>query len=305
MSEDHMFNQLYHVHNAGTYSDDEDSEIDEPDSHQLDHPPQSFLHMSNSDFDGPFSSNNICQFTPVTDGNKRTIIIPEISRRCLMRWPVGAKLASGRGAVVYNVDCGDAENPHKCTKVARISQLRTKQDTTNFTRDVQARYLLSCQCSSIQITGLIDAFMCTTKTKTFGVTISDQYDGTLIKHLLTLSSNERREFVKYVQKTLESMISKMHACGIVHRDLHHGNILLQDQPGDNPVIALTDFESALGDYFETSVRVFSAYVHSDNSALLAIIAELETVCQYLDSEIDTLDIHMLDALGIALSDLHH
>ena len=97
-------------------------------------------------------------------------------------------------------------------------------------------------------------------------------------------------------------VTEMHACKIVHRDLHHGNILVHHPPGGDLIIALTDFESALGDYFETSARVFSAYVHSDNSAILAIIAELETVCQFMDKEINMIDTHLLDALGIVIVD---
>ena len=288
MSLDHMFNQLYvNSENNGS------SESDDEPEHKLDRKPETFLRLSNSDFDGPFNRINPCTY------ENRKIIIPAISRRCLVRWSVGAQLATGTGAVVFNVDCDDV---NMCQKVARISQLRTKQDMKKFTRDVQARYLLSCQCN-IPITGLIDAFICTTRTKKFGVTISDRFDGTLVKHLLTLSSsNLRREFVKYTQQKLESIVSRMHSCRIVHRDLHHGNILLKYQAGET-IIALTDFESGLGDYFGTSARVFTAYVYSDNSAIHAIVAELETICQYIDGDIDILDNHMLDALDITLEQL--
>ena len=294
---DSMFRHLY----VDSDEESEDSKSDESESHQLDQQPHSFLRLSNSsEVEGMFSTRTPCRYTPNADGTNDKTIIPEISRRSLMRWPVGAQLASGMGAVVYNVDCGET----KCTKVARISQLRTTQDTIDFTRDVHARYLLSCQCDTIQITGLIDAFICMTDTKNFGVTISDQYDGTLVKHLLSLSSTERGEFVKYAKKRLVFTVSKMHACKIVHRDLHHGNILLHHPPGGGDlIIALTDFERALGDYFETDPQVFSAYVHSDNRAILALIAELKTVCKYLDKKTDVLDIHLLDALGIGLSDL--
>jgi serine/threonine protein kinase len=297
MTSMNLFTQLY------IDNDDGDSGDDVPDVHQLDIQPQSFLHLSNSEFEGMFNITNPCRYMSTTEGVKRKILIPEISRRCFMRWPVGAQLASGTGAVVYDVDCDDDPTNQHCAKVARISQLRTKQDTSKFTRDVQARYLLSCKNDKIQITGLIDAFICTTKTKRFGVTISGKYDGSLIKHVLSLSSSkERREFIKYAHERLVWTVSEMHACKIVHRDLHHGNILVHHPPGGDLIIALTDFESALGDHFETSDRVFSAYVHSDNSAILAIIAELETVCQFMDKEINMIDTHLLDALGIVIDD---
>jgi serine/threonine protein kinase len=192
--------------------------------------------------------------------------------------------------------------------VARISQLRNRIDHRNFVRDVHARYLLSCRCKTIPITGLIDAFVCTSSSNTYGVTITDRYDGTPVHHLLSLRSNRQRKlFVVDLGVQLTQIVSKMHACGIVHRDLHQGNILIRRARLVSPVlrIVLTDFESAGGAYFGTSDREFTAYTFSDVSAVREIIAELETICHYLDGTLQSLDTHLLRSLDITLKDLRN
>jgi hypothetical protein len=274
-------------------------------SHHLDQAPQSFLSIMNTENTtmSMFNHMNTCRYSTMA----KSIVIPEIPRRCFLKWSVGSQLASGQGAVVFTVNRIDGNGQLKpIQKVARISQLRDKRDHRNFVRDVQARYLLSCKCKSIPITGLIDAFICTTTSTAFGVTISDRYDGTIIHYLLSISSHQRRrQFVEEVNTTLVAIVSKMHSCGIVHRDLHQGNVLLRQPTGSTgPVIVLTDFESAGGPYFNTSVREFSSYVYSDENAIREIIVELETICQYLNSEIVTVDTMLLEDLDISLEDMN-
>jgi hypothetical protein len=128
-------------------SKDKDSE--ESDSEDYDHQfdeefkaPSTFLKLTNQNFDRGFgASEGVCDFN-ISDDGKRKIIIPQISRRCLVIWTIGVKLPAGAGTVVYNVDC---PRRGKCKKVARISQLRNKVARAHFVRDVEVRYLLSCQ----------------------------------------------------------------------------------------------------------------------------------------------------------------
>jgi hypothetical protein len=257
-------------------SDSEDSE------HKLDKDfkvPSTFLELTNQNLDRTFGAKEgVCDFVRDDDG-QRKIIIPEISKRCLVTWPIGAKLAAGTGAVVYNVDC---PRRGRCKKVARISQLRKPKDHASFVRDVEARYLLSCQCGDVSITDLIDAFICVNRSRTFGVTISDQYDGNILEHLLTLSSlAERLEFIEYARKTLLVTVHQMHDCGIFHRDMLHGNILVRNNGTE---LALTDFESAGGTYFNTRPNAIAAYMNSDINGVDEIAEGLVTICTYLDDE---------------------
>ena len=236
--------------------------------HRLDDQPGTFLDRTNSDIDTVAWT---ARCTP------DTIVIPEIPHRCFVNWTIGARVAAGTGAVVFGVD--DEKNTRQ---VARISQFHTKANHRNFVRDVQARYLLSSRCGTIPITGLIDAFICTTKGTSYGVTITHRYEGTLVDRLLTRRSVlARAQFVDNMQLQLISLVRRMHECGIVHRDLHQGNILLDT----DDVLILTDFESAGGPYFNTTAREFSAYTHSDRSAVCEIVVELRTICQYLEGEI--------------------
>lgn len=278
-----------------------EDDINDSVAHQLDQAPQSFLSTVNTDNNmdrSLFNSTNTCRYS-----GTEPIVIPEIPRRCFTKWSVGTQLASGQGAVVFTVN-GIARDGQlrPIQKVARISQFRNKRDRRNFVRDVQARYLLSCRCKSIPITGLLDAFICTTTSRAFGVTISDRYDGTLIHYLLSLhSDHRRRQFVEEVHTQLLAIVSTMHTCGIVHRDLHQGNVLVRE-PSDQSglVIVLTDFESAGGHYFSTSSREFTSYRYSDVTAVRDIIVELETICQYLNAEIMTIDTMLLEDLEISL-----
>ena len=307
----YQLQNIAHTHNgdtshldSGGFDSDSESGDDPVYFHQLDLLPPSFLHRTESKRSSVFGNDNTHRSTSESKESDQSFLIPEIPRRCNMYWSLGTQLASGTGAVVFNADCVEYVHLHGCRKVARISQLRTEKDTQNFTRDVQARYLLSRHCPDVPITGLVDAFICSKNTKTFGVSISERFDSTLIKHLLSRNSSiERLNFVEELPERLGSIVRSMHSCKIVHRDLHHGNVLLRYSSTGDVLIALTDFESALGDYFKTSVRVFSAYLHSDHSAILVIVAQLGTICQYLDREIQTLDPSLLEDLGINLSDL--
>jgi tRNA A-37 threonylcarbamoyl transferase component Bud32 len=260
---------------SDTTSNSEDSE------HELDRAPSTFLELTNQNLDRTFGAKEgVCDFHRDDDG-QRKIIIPEISKRCLVTWPIGAKLAAGKGAVVYNVDC---PRRGRCKKVARISQFRNPNARAKFVRDVEARYLLSCQCGDVSITDLIDAFICENRSSTFGVTISDQYDGTLLDHLLTLSSlAERLEFIEYAREKLLDTVRKMHKCGIFHRDMLHGNILVRNNGTE---LALTDFESAGGEYFNTRPNAIAAYMNSDINGVNEIAEGLVTICTYLDDESD-------------------
>jgi serine/threonine protein kinase len=232
------------------------------------------------------------------------IIIPEISRRCLMTWPIGAKLAAGAGAVVYNVDC---PRRGKCKKVARISQLRNPVARAHFVRDVEARYLLSCDCGELSITDLIDAFICVKGSRTYGVTISDQFDGTILQHLLTLSSLAKRlVFIKYARETLLATVRQMHGCGIFHRDMLHGNILVRDDGPGGMVLALTDFELAGGAYFNTRPNAIAAYMNTDIAGVHGIAEGLVTICEYLDDEnVATIDLqNVLEDFNLSMETLN-
>jgi serine/threonine protein kinase len=244
--------------------------------------PSTFLELTNQNFDRTFGAKEgVCDFNRDDDG-KRKIIIPEISRRCLVTWPIGAKLAAGAGAVVYNVDC---PRRGKCKKVARISQLRNSVARAHFVRDVEARYLLSCQCGDLSITDLIDAFICVQGSRTFGVTISEQFDGTILDHLLTLPSLETRLlFIKYARETLLATVLQMHDCGIFHRDMLHGNVLVRDDGSGGMVLALTDFELAGGEYFNTLPNAIAAYMNTDIVGVHVIAEGLVTICEYVDDE---------------------
>jgi serine/threonine protein kinase len=266
------------------------------DYHQLDEQPKSFLHQMNGG-DMPLNSEIQCKL----DENNN-IVIPEIPQRCFMKWDVGEKLAKGRGAVVFSVDCKD----RKCIRVARVTQLRNQKDCHNFKRDIEARYLLSCRCKNVSLTSLTDAFICETSTGRFGVTISDMFDGSPIRYLMTISQPQRRlQFLSELETSLTRIVKAMHTCGIVHRDLHEGNILVRKTTSGKMEFALTDFESAGGKYFKTSERVISAYIHSDTSAVQAIVAELDTVNQYLNGKLRVIDDNLLEDLDITLTSLNN
>jgi hypothetical protein len=122
--------------------DNKESDSEES-KHQLDKDfkvPSTFLELTNQNFDRICGAKEgVCDFNRDDDG-KRKIIIPEISRRCLVTWPIGAKLGAGAGVVVYKVDC---PRRGKCKKVARISQLRNPVARAHCVRDGSLPTVLS------------------------------------------------------------------------------------------------------------------------------------------------------------------
>jgi len=263
--------------------------------HHLDYLPQSFLAMSNKITD-LMASGTICT------EEKERLIIPEIPRRCFTSWSIGKELAKGKGAVVYSA-CGEVWDT-----VARITQFKSNSDRIKFERDVKTRFYLGCKCKQLQITDLKDAFICVHKVGSsitqFGVTISYLYESDICTAFLNLSSDkERGDFITLLKTRLEKMVQDMHECGIVHRDIHQGNVLFRRTEDNGMEFALTDFEDSAGFWFGTSERVFSAYFNSDKSAVVEVISEMEHLREFLNGTVTEIDIKVLDDMGITLENL--
>ena len=265
------------------YDDDssDDSEDDEDEYHILDEEPVSFLQLSNSvRFDMQCSDS---------------LVIPTIPRRCLTSWSIGKKLARGRGAVVFDMHCN---KNGVCTKVARISQFRTKKEKNSFVRDVSTRFLLQCRCPDVVITQLLDAFICTTSTKEYGVTVTDKYPSTALHGMLNLTTlADMQDYIELVREQLTDIMDNMHRCGFVHRDVHQGNVLMRKRDGRIEFV-LTDFESSAGTPFKTSERVLDAYIASDNTGVETILAELESVLDYVSGQDNEFDFELFEEYDI-------
>jgi serine/threonine protein kinase len=239
----------------------------------------------------------------------------KIHERCDMNWAIGAKLATGKGAVVYDLYPNDDD---EFAKVARISQLNTRADRQKFKRDVHVRYILSCacRCKNKQITGLIDAFICTkldNENRRYGVTISRKYDDSLSGYLLKLSSLKARDdYIIDATEGLTSAVNDMHACGIYHKDLVHGNVLVgvKDQ---KLTFVLTDFEDAHGKPFHKAktkkqradeARYLNSYKNSDRAQVKELIEQLKVISKYMDGQhVDEEDLlEAMDVLDISRRD---
>jgi hypothetical protein len=301
--------------------DDYESDDDPVSPAQLDLPPHFFLNdhqtmedtemYPNANVSDPecahcFRVETRCEcweFMPNTP-----VPVPSIPIRCVMNWPVQAKLTSGTGAVVFLLQ----HTRHMSTgpgtvsstgrqMVARISQLRTKLNHSQFRRDIHARYILNKQCPNLRITALVDAFICHRNDTSYGVSVTERYENNLIGHLMTLPTNQQRvEFVKTANIKICTLVQKMHKCGIYHQDLHPGNILVR--PSHTGLdFALTDFEGAGGKIFNDPDRIVDAYTHQDERSIHASIVEMECLCEYLNNQTSKIDMNLLHRFGI---DLH-
>jgi hypothetical protein len=76
--------------------------------------------------------------------------------------------------------------------------------------------------------------------------------------------------------------------------MFHGNILVRRPPDDGfgMVLALTNFESGGGPYFNTRPNEIEVYMNTDIVGVHGIEEGLVTICEYLEDVIgDTLDLH--------------
>jgi serine/threonine protein kinase len=282
------------------YSDEEEHDENEDYDHVLADDPHSTI-------------EHVTSTTRNVNCSKKKIKIEE---RCDMNWAIGAKLATGKGAVVYDLLPNNDKDDFP--KVARISELKTRDDRKHFRRDVHVRYILSCacKCKNKQITGLVDAFICTKldkENRRYGVTISRKYDGSLSDHLLKLSSTQARtDFITAANKGMSSAVNDMHACGIYHKDLVHGNVLVGvvDQ---KLTFVLTDFEDAHGKPFhrgESEEQItdekncLRAYMDSDRDQVEWLTDQLYVISNYMDGEhVDDKDLdEAMEVLDISRRD---
>jgi len=235
--------------------------------------PSSFLRQG-GDSNKDFNSVNSCEFSNIQGYLKK----PIIPGKCNLKWKIGKSFARGTGAVLFYVnDIACKSN----AAAARISKLRNEEDTKKFRRDVEARYILSCQCKTIRITNIIDAFICKkNKNEKFGVSISDLYFGDAIEYVKSLPSRALMErFLTQLDTQLRVLVASMHKCSIAHRDMHAGNVLVRNSP--DLEIVLTDFESAVGTYWGHDDQVISAYKNSDRIGVEDIVSELQKIIDCL------------------------
>jgi hypothetical protein len=87
----------------------------------------------------------------------------------------------------------------------------------------------------------------------------------------------------------------------------HGKILVRRPPDDGlgVVLALTDFESAGGAYFNTRPNEIAAYMNTDIVGVHGIVEVLVTICEYLEDGIGaTFDLHhVLEDFNLSMETL--
>lgn len=96
--------------------------------------------------------------------------------------------------------------------------------------------------------------------KTIGIIVTDLWDTTLEKYM---DKNKLKTLPRLVVDTISRQITQMHQLGIVHLDIHGGNILLKLDPRGTPKDAtLADFGNAMdldavdGDFLKEVIEWF-------------------------------------------------
>ena len=239
-------------------------------------------------------------FKNCPNGKVNVVHIPEIPNRCVTIWGIGDKLAKGSNSQVFGLI--DEKNK-PVQNIARIVFLKDKADQEHFVRDVEARYILKCNCKELNVS-LVDAFICHNENERYGVTISRRDIANILDYLGSKSSEEdMKSFIKQVNLKLPVWIDNMHGCGIFHRDVLVSNIMVTHSSKEHDIhLNLIDFEECGGKPFNQTENEIDAYINANKARVKCIIVELEFAMKYILGRINEKDdIHtknMMDDMGV-------
>ena len=211
--------------------------------------------------------------------------VREIDERCYTKWRIeSTEIARGYGAVIYQTSGG---------KVARVTQFNVdeQQEKKKFLRDVHVRSYLQTACPDLSITKVDDAFIC--NDLGVGVTITDRCENNIMEYMLNLRRCKQMLFLEFLKTALPTLVKQMHGCGVFHRDLHPGNVLVKGNR-----IVLTDFEEASGEAFGATDRLQSAYFANDMTSVVTILEELRAILDYISGRTTKIDPLILEESGV-------
>ena len=100
-------------------------------------------------------------------------------------------------------------------------------------------------------------------------------------------------FLEFLKTALPTLVKQMHGCGVFHRDLHPGNVLVKGNR-----IVLTDFEEASGEAFGATDRLQSAYFANDMTSVVTILEELRAILDYISGRTTKIDPLILEESGV-------
>lgn len=194
-----------------------------------------------------------------------------VNGQCPLRWQVKGELARGTQAVIFKGK--DVQtNELSAIRVAFIGSedMKTKSETfQQFHNDITIRLKL-CQCPAFRMPLIKDFFFC----NVYGVLVTELAEGNMLDWVLETDLPD----ISVMINTLQGIIHAMHQCGVIHRDLHYGNVLFQTV-NQRPEWMLTDFESAT---FKDNLsdRMLEAYISDDNRSMKSIFYEMNTVSRF-------------------------
>lgn len=180
------------------------------------------------------------------------------SGNCMSKWQVQKELARGTQAVIFDATDGTEKVAIRIALVDDNDEKDT-ESRDQFQRDIDIRLQL-CECSGFSMPKLKDAFFC----NPYGVVVLEKVDGNIMQ---LIQKNPDQDISPCIA-ALSNLVTRMHQCGVIHRDLNYRNVLYKDT-GKGIIIMLTDFETSNSEknMGAQADRFMSAYIAEDNRSI--------------------------------------
>lgn len=210
-----------------------------------------------------------------------------VSHLCVSKYTFGRAIARGTQAALFE-GCDKRASPgdnSSCPYVIRLALLqdldakpakyqKNHESLRQFVRDVEIRRRLADCEEPVPFVRLLDAFVCQDR---FGVEVMPRLAGNLMDLVFRAPADRVFEVIEETHRQTQVLVTKMHRCRVLHRDLGFQNLLYAGEPSDFQVM-VTDFETAF--YSPPAVsqgaqdQAYDAYVHSDCLSLHKLKQEL-------------------------------